>query len=398
MEGARYHLLTLFADGGPWMYPLVLCSLLALGVGIAKAYTLWVAHRDTKQVLGRVSELARDGRIEDAIQEAADTRGPCAAILHAGLMRIRDRTVRAGELEQAITTTGTIELGFLERGLVVLATIANVAPLMGFLGTVAGMILAFASIETAGQVDPALVAGGIKVALLTTAAGLVIAIPVNIFYNYFVSKIDRLIVNMEQGAQEILNLAWDMERDGSLEVITEKSSGTAAAAAAAAAGAAAIQPEAAAAVATAPVTESDLGGLTRRVEEIQGIGKSFGHKLRDMGVSTTHELLLQCRNATGRASIQERLDVDAARVDNWTTQADLLRIDGMSGDAAEIIAAAGIATLPRFCQTDAAGLAGELPAINEERRLVVNEALPNVAAIEAWQELGRRLDPIIEDL
>jgi biopolymer transport protein ExbB len=127
-----------------------------------------------------------------------------------------------GEVEQAVSTTGAIELGFLERGLVVLATVANVAPLMGFLGTVAGMILAFAAIETAGEVDPALVAGGIKVALLTTATGLAIAIPVNIAYNYFVTRIDSLILDMEQGTQQILNLAWDMEKEGKLTVVRKE--------------------------------------------------------------------------------------------------------------------------------------------------------------------------------
>ena len=201
------------------MYPLVLASLIAVGVIIAKAWTLWVAHRSTESVIAEVGEAARQGRIDDAIQVAAETRGPAAAVLLAGLRRMRERRVRAGELEQAINTTGTIELGFLERGLVILATVANVAPLMGFLGTVAGMILAFAAIEQAGDVDPALVAGGIKVALLTTATGLAIAVPVNIAYNFFVSRIDKLIVDMEQGAQHVLNLAWDMERKGDLEVV-----------------------------------------------------------------------------------------------------------------------------------------------------------------------------------
>ena len=217
-SGTQYQLLTLFADGGWMMYPLVLCSLVALGVIIAKAWTLWVAHHQTSDVLREAGELTRQGRIEEAIQVATDTPGPAAAILTAGLRRIRDMEVREGELEQAISTTGTIELGFLERGLVVLATIANVAPLMGFLGTVAGMILAFAAIEEAGNVDPGLVAGGIKVALLTTATGLTIAIPVNIAYNFFVTRIDQLIVDMEQGAQEVLNLAWDLEKSGALTV------------------------------------------------------------------------------------------------------------------------------------------------------------------------------------
>ena len=216
---AQYQLTTLFADGGLMMYPLMLCSLIGVGVIIAKAWTLWAAHKSTQTVLAEVEELARAGRIDDAIRVAAETRGPTAAILMSGLRRIREGRLKAGALEQAVSTTGTIELGFLERGLVILATIANVAPLMGFLGTVAGMILAFAAIERAGDVDPALVAGGIKVALLTTATGLTIAIPVNIGYNFFVTRIDTLIVDMEQGTQRILELAWDMERSGELEIV-----------------------------------------------------------------------------------------------------------------------------------------------------------------------------------
>ena len=216
-----YELLTLFADGGKMMYPLVLCSLIALGVIIAKAWTLLVAHRDTVSVIERVEEAAMAGRLDEAAEVAAATPGPAAAILLSGLRRIQSRVLNEGELEQAVSTTGTIELGFLERGLVILATIANVAPLMGFLGTVAGMILAFASIETAGDVDPSLVAGGIKVALLTTAAGLTIAIPVNIGYNFFVTRIDKLIVDMEQSTQKILNIAWDLEREGKLRVVAK---------------------------------------------------------------------------------------------------------------------------------------------------------------------------------
>ena len=217
--GNSYELLTLFADGGMMMYPLVICSLIALGVIIAKAWTLWVAHRDTVNVIERVEEAAVSGRLDEAAEVAAATPGPAAAILLSGLRRLQSRRLNEGELEQAVSTTGTIELGFLERGLVILATIANVAPLMGFLGTVAGMILAFASIETAGDVDPSLVAGGIKVALLTTAAGLTIAIPVNIGYNFFVTRIDKLIIDMEQSTQKILNIAWDLEREGKLQII-----------------------------------------------------------------------------------------------------------------------------------------------------------------------------------
>jgi len=215
----QYELMSLFADGGWMMYPLVLCSLIALGVIIAKFWTLWIAHHGTSRVLHDVEEAALAGDLDRAFEIARDTPGPAAAILLVGLRRIRNGKLTEGELETAVATVGTIELGFLERGLVILATIANVAPLMGFLGTVAGMILAFAAIEEAGTVEPTLVAGGIKVALLTTAAGLIIAVPINIMYNFFVTRIDRLIVDMEQGAQKIINLAWDMDRDGKIEIV-----------------------------------------------------------------------------------------------------------------------------------------------------------------------------------
>jgi biopolymer transport protein ExbB len=211
--GPRYSLLTMFHDGGYWMYPLVLCSLFALGVIIAKAYILWAAHRNSKSVLEEVETLARAGRIDEAIGVAADTPGPVAAILYAGLRRVRER--QAGrDIEMAIKTTGVIELGFLERGLAVLATISNVAPLLGFLGTVAGMISAFGAIAEAGQVDATLVAGGIKIALITTATGLIIAIPVNVAYNFFVTRIDILIREMEEGTTHVLNLIWDLEMHG----------------------------------------------------------------------------------------------------------------------------------------------------------------------------------------
>lgn len=217
--GTQYQITTLFSDGGWMMYPLVLCSLIALGVIIAKAYTLWMAHKDSQTVMTEVEEAAMAGNIDEAVRIARETPGPTAAILLVGLRRIQQKSLSQADLDKAVATTGAIELGFLERGLVILATIANVAPLMGFLGTVVGMVTAFAAIELAGDVDPSLVAGGIKVALLTTAAGLTVALPVNIGYNFFVSRIDQLIVDMEQGAQKIINLAWDLEKKGHIRFV-----------------------------------------------------------------------------------------------------------------------------------------------------------------------------------
>jgi biopolymer transport protein ExbB len=211
----QYELMTLFHDGGFMMYPLVLCSLVALGVVIAKVWTLFIAHRDSKLLLDQIEDLTAGGRLEDALEAAENTRGPVAAILLAGLRRVQEREAggkgSSKDVKKAISTTGIIELDFLERGLPVLGTIANVAPMLGFLGTVIGMILAFQAIEIAGQVDPQLVASGIKVALITTAAGLTIAIPVNVAYNYFVTRIDRLIQDMEEGAQKVISLIWSLE-------------------------------------------------------------------------------------------------------------------------------------------------------------------------------------------
>lgn len=225
LENASYGLIQLFHDGGGMMYFLLLASLLGFGVIIAKLYILWVARRDTQRVLSTVAEMGRERRLDDAIAYLQDTPGPVAAILLAGLNRIRDR--RAGrDIEQAMTTTGKIEIGFLERGMVVLATVATVAPLMGFLGTVWGMIMAFAAIEVAGQVEATLVASGIKVALITTATGLIIAIPVNMAYNYFVTRIDGLIISMEQGTNTVLNLLWDVFGDtGQPEVTAGRTAG-----------------------------------------------------------------------------------------------------------------------------------------------------------------------------
>ncbi len=216
----QYRLLQLFADGGIMMYPLVLCSLLALGVIIAKAFTLWTAHNRSRQLLDQVGTLTGEGRLDEAIEVTESTPGPVAAILDAGLRRIREANHQSSEIEAAVKATGSIELGFLERGLVLLATVSNVAPLLGFLGTVAGMINAFGAIEQAGQVEATLVAGGIKIALITTAAGLLIAVPVNLAYNFFVSRIDKLIVDMEHGTGAVLKLAWASEGTPSRAVAT----------------------------------------------------------------------------------------------------------------------------------------------------------------------------------
>ena len=156
-------------------WPLALCLVLGIIVIIIKFVDLTMKASRTKKILKEVDELLTQQRIREALDLTRDTNAPAANILYAGLERHEEGTDR---VMKAIENQGLIEMSKLEKGLVILATLTNIAPLLGFLGTVIGMIIAFQSIEAAGEVEATLVAGGIKVALLTTAAGLMIAIPV----------------------------------------------------------------------------------------------------------------------------------------------------------------------------------------------------------------------------
>lgn len=196
-------------DGMGFMrWPLAACLILGIIVIIWKFFDLLAKSSKTKKILTEVDELLAQQRIREALEACRNSDAPAARILFAGLERHNEGTER---VMKAIENQGLIELSKLEKGLVVLATLTNVAPLLGFLGTVIGMIIAFQSIELAGEVEATLVAGGIKVALLTTAAGLVIAIPVSIAHNYFVSRIDSLVLDMEESAQKMIDALHAME-------------------------------------------------------------------------------------------------------------------------------------------------------------------------------------------
>lgn len=189
-------------------YPLAFCLALGTVVLIIKFITLTAKAAKTKRILKDVDELLTQQRIREALELTRDTDSPAANILYAGLERHEEGTDR---VMKAIENQGLIEMSKLEKGLVVLATLMNVAPLLGFLGTVIGMIIAFQSIEAAGEVEATLVAGGIKVALLTTAAGLVIAIPMSVGHNYFVARIDSLVIDMEESAQKMVDTLHAIE-------------------------------------------------------------------------------------------------------------------------------------------------------------------------------------------
>ena len=201
----------LWDDMGFMRWPLLLCVLVGIVVIIWKFFDLFTKSSKTKKILGEVDGLLEDHRIDEALEATRNSDAPAAKILYAGLDRHEEGTER---VMKAIENQGLIELSKLEKGLVVLATLTNVAPLFGFLGTVIGMIIAFQSIEAAGEVEATLVAGGIKVALLTTAAGLVIAIPVSVSHNYFVARIDSLVIDMEESAQKMIDMLHAMEADG----------------------------------------------------------------------------------------------------------------------------------------------------------------------------------------
>ncbi len=187
---------------GGFMWPVLVALILGLAIFLERIITLNLADIDTRKFIVDVQETLQEGGVSAARELCAETRGPVASVFQAGLMRV-DEGIEAAE--KAISAYGSIEMSFLERGLVWLSLFIAIAPLLGFLGTVVGMIQAFDAIEQAGDISPSLVAGGIKVALLTTAAGLLAGIILQIGYNYCVSKIDRLISEMEESSITLID-------------------------------------------------------------------------------------------------------------------------------------------------------------------------------------------------
>jgi len=190
--------------GGILMWPIMLCSIVALAITIERFFSLRRATIDTREFMDAMRTVLRQNRIQEAVGICDETDGPIARITKAGLLKHK----RSKEdIREAIEDAGHLEIPRLERYLSALATCANVAPLLGLLGTVAGMIRAFAQIQhKQGQVNPSDLAEGISNALVTTAAGLTIAIPTLVVYNYFVSRVDNMIVEMEISSSELVEL------------------------------------------------------------------------------------------------------------------------------------------------------------------------------------------------
>ncbi len=202
-------LLELFNKGGFMMWPILFLLILGIAISIERLWTLSRASINTRKFLATIKNALNEGGVEAATEVCANTRGPVASIFHAGLLRV-DRGIE--HVEKAIMNAGTIEMAFLEKGLVWLATIVSLAPMLGFLGTVWGMIQSFEAIEKANDISPSIVAGGISVALLTTLFGLIVAIIVQFFNNYFVSKVDKLIVDMEESSVDFVDTLIEMEK------------------------------------------------------------------------------------------------------------------------------------------------------------------------------------------
>jgi biopolymer transport protein ExbB len=193
-----------FIEGDPtFMSPVLICLILGLAVALERIITLNLSTTNTKKLLARVEEALDQGGIEAAKDVTKSTKGPVASIFTQGLMRY---TEGIEMVEKSIIAYGSVEMGRLEKGLVWISLFISLAPMLGFMGTVIGMIGAFDAIEAAGDISPSLVAGGIKIALLTTVAGLIVAIILQLFYNYLVSKIDSLVNDMEDASISLVDI------------------------------------------------------------------------------------------------------------------------------------------------------------------------------------------------
>ncbi|RLD59217.1 MAG: MotA/TolQ/ExbB proton channel family protein [Bacteroidetes bacterium] len=194
-------LVDIFIQGGFVMWPILLLVIWALATIIWKLVSLNYAKINLADFLDKIQPLLEEKRYEEAIEVCENTRGPVASIIHAGLLKT-DKGVEA--VEKSIESAGVVEMAFLEKGFIPISTTINLAPMFGFFGTVVGMIGAFDAISKAGEVEPTIVASGIKVALITTAAGLAVAIPVQFFNNIFLSMVDGIVIDMQRGSEKVV--------------------------------------------------------------------------------------------------------------------------------------------------------------------------------------------------
>ncbi len=200
----RQELKQRFIEGGPFFMGIVLVTLiLGLAIAIERILYLNMATTNTKKLVSKVDEALASGGVEAAKELCRNTKGPVASIFYQGLDRMDEGI---DNVEKAVVSYGGVQMGLLEKNISWLSLFIALAPMLGFMGTVIGMISAFDSIQVAGDISPAVVAGGIKVALLTTVFGLVVAIILQIFYNYIISKVDSIVNNMEDASISLIDL------------------------------------------------------------------------------------------------------------------------------------------------------------------------------------------------
>ncbi|WP_299109121.1 MotA/TolQ/ExbB proton channel family protein [uncultured Winogradskyella sp.] len=193
-----------FIEGGPgFMGIVLLCLILGLAIAIERIIFLNLSTTNTKKLTQNVEDALNSGGIEAAKEVCRNTKGPVASIFYQGLDRA-DEDIDAAE--KAVVAYGGVQMGQLEKNVSWISLFIALAPMLGFMGTVIGMISAFDKIEAAGDMNPSLVAGGIKVALLTTVFGLIVAIILQIFYNYIIAKIDSIVNDMEDASITLMDL------------------------------------------------------------------------------------------------------------------------------------------------------------------------------------------------
>jgi biopolymer transport protein ExbB len=191
-----------YIAGGGFMHPILATLIFGIAFSLERFWTLNRASINTKKFLVSVRKALDQGGVPAALKVCENSRGSIASVFQAGLMRADEGIESA---EKAIISFGGIEMAFLEKGLVWISLAISLAPMLGFTGTVAGMIAAFDAIKEARNISPEVVAGGISIALLTTLFGLVCAMILQVFYNFFVARIDRLVIDMEESSIELID-------------------------------------------------------------------------------------------------------------------------------------------------------------------------------------------------
>ncbi len=197
-----------FVNGGPFMWPILISLVFGLGFAGERFYSLIMSSINAQNFFDDVNHTLDSEGIEATIELCEKTHGPVAEIFHAGLSRMH-RGI--SEVEKAIQNAGSLEMSFLEKNMIWLNAVITIAPMLGFTGTVAGMISAFDAIAAADDISPAVVAGGISQALLTTAFGLIVAMIIQIFQNLFVSRIDKLVLDMEEHSVQLVDRLYEMD-------------------------------------------------------------------------------------------------------------------------------------------------------------------------------------------